>query len=246
MKTKSIIVLAITLMFAGVSCKCHKRHNEQPQIVSTGATTNPVVYRFIASFISKGAGIDSKSNDAILSYINSYNNQNNIVLKYDVVSWGKEGEKDYCFVLSELKTQEQEEFIKGFKKVTGFSKLVLFSENQSSVHKKKTPILEKPDTLNDINDTYRLIVSFISKGTGTDKTAVELVENYISDFNKANNVTLVVERYSWGREGEKDYCLPLTELTSEKQVAFIQNLKDLVENSVRVFVKENEICRHKK
>jgi hypothetical protein len=250
MKAKQIIFLSALLMFGVVSCKCHKNQKEKP-VTKTEQTTDST-YRFIVSFISKGAGIDSKSNDAIASYITTFNNQNDATVKYDKINWGKEGEMDYCFKLNELKSNKQEDFIKGFKNVTGSSDLILFTENHILLHKPRAVITETTTTtttttnLTTTAGTCRLIISFTSIGTGTDGAAIEAVENYITEYNKANNVSLAVEKYPWGREGEKDYCLLLTELSSDKQAAFIQGIREQVKKSTRVFIKENEVCKHKK
>lgn len=252
MKAKHIIFFSALLMFGVVSCKCHKNQEEKP-VTKTEQTTDST-YRFIVSFISKGAGIDSKSNDAIASYITTFNNQNDATVKYDKINWGKEGEMDYCFKLDELKSNKQVDFIKGFKNVTGSSDLILYTENHILLHKPRVVVAETTTTTTTTTTTnvtttagaYRLIISFTSIGTGTDGAAIEAVENYIIEYNKANKVSLAVEKYPWGREGEKDYCLPLTEISSDKQVAFIQGIREQVKKSTRVFIKENEVCKYKK
>lgn len=235
MKTKHFIFLSMLVMLFAVSCKCHKNQDSN----ATGKTGD--TYRLIVSFISKGAGIDTKSQDAIASYLKTFNTINKVDIKPEIVKWGKEGEMDYCFSLSELSKGKQKDFIKGFQNVTQSSDLILLLENQALLHKALTIKTESTDA-----GTYRLQISFISIGAGPDAKLIESVDNYITAYNSKNNVTLAVEKYPWGREGEQDYCLNLSEIASDSQTAFIQGIKDLVKDSKLVFIKENEICKHKK
>ncbi len=52
---------------------------------------------FVVSFFSKGGGIDSKMFNRFKTFIESFNQKNNTTIKYKVIAWGKEGEKDFCF-----------------------------------------------------------------------------------------------------------------------------------------------------
>ena len=99
----------------------------------------------------------------------------------------------------------------------------------------------------EINDeTFRLIVSFISKASGPDQSANQLFLDFVNFFSTKNNVKIVYEKYPWGREGESDYCFKLNELSKEKQIEFIKELKAKLTVSDRVLFEENAACRHKK
>jgi hypothetical protein len=81
---------------------------------------------------------------------------------------------------------------------------------------------------------YRFTVSFISIGTGIDAKAKQAFLDFVQAFNTKNNVDVQVEKTSWGREGETDYCLKLTELKEDAQARFIAETKEVLKNSTRV------------
>jgi hypothetical protein len=98
-----------------------------------------------------------------------------------------------------------------------------------------------------VNDElYRFTVSFISIGSGIDAKAREQFLAFVQAFNAKNNVNIPLEKTSWGREGETDYCLKLTELSEEAQLRFITEAKEVLKNSTRVRYKENSSCGRKK
>jgi hypothetical protein len=53
---------------------------------------------------------------------------------------------------------------------------------------------------------------------------------------------LKVETFRWGREGEIDYCLKLSELNNQQQVKFIADTKELLKKSELVRYYENRAC----
>jgi len=95
-------------------------------------------------------------------------------------------------------------------------------------------------------DTYRVIVSFISKGEGPDAKTKTSFESYVLSFGKKEGKTITYDIYSWGREGETDYCFYLKELSKGKQDDFVNGLKNLTKESSLVFINENSPCSHKK
>ncbi|MFT5952909.1 MAG: LmbE family N-acetylglucosaminyl deacetylase [Bacteroidia bacterium] len=88
----------------------------------------------------------------------------------------------------------------------------------------------------------RLIVSFYSPGNGIDHKALALFSTEILSKNK--NITY--STVSWGREGERDYCFPLAELSAEEQVAFIEEVNTLLGSVKRVHILQNQECRQSK
>jgi hypothetical protein len=108
------------------------------------------------------------------------------------------------------------------------------SQNQTS------PNTVLPDSI------YRFTVSFISIGSGTDRTARQQFSQFIETFSKENNVKINTEMTNWGREGEIDYCLKLSELNNKQQEKFIADTKELLKKSELVRYYENSICRRKR
>jgi hypothetical protein len=90
--------------------------------------------------------------------------------------------------------------------------------------------------------TYKLIVSFISKGAGTDGSKRTAFLAYVDGHpNKPAYKTI-----NWGREGETDYCFNLAELPSKKDyVNFIEEVRKITSGSDLVNVAENAECQHK-
>lgn len=111
-------------------------------------------------------------------------------------------------------------------------------QTDSNIQPATTP---KQNQMNN-EQNFRLVVSFISKGAGTDGKAHEKFKEFLENYNPK----VEFEFTPWGREGEKDYCLKLGELSKENQERFVNEVKTLVGSSDRVFIVENSECRHKR
>jgi hypothetical protein len=107
-----------------------------------------------------------------------------------------------------------------------------------------TPFNEGNTVVND--SIYRVIVSFISLGEGTDARMKESFDSYIAQFEKDSNKKIIVDKYGWGREGEQDVCLKLKTFASAEQDKFVEGAKKLFGTSDRIIVIENAVCKHKK
>jgi hypothetical protein len=64
----------------------------------------------------------------------------------------------------------------------------------------------------------------------------------MASCNKENKVDLKVKTLRWGREGEIDYCLKLSELNNQQQVKFIADTKEVLKKSKLVRYYENTTC----
>jgi len=102
----------------------------------TTTTTEPIKYRVIVSFASKGSGIDATTVAKFESYLITYGKKVKQTITYDKVSWGKGGEVDYCFVLKELSKSKQDDFVKGLQNVIKGSANTSVTENAVCTHKK--------------------------------------------------------------------------------------------------------------
>ncbi|MGE0128101.1 MAG: hypothetical protein AB7U82_08475 [Blastocatellales bacterium] len=67
--------------------------------------------RLIISFHSRASGIDGRAKREIDKFISSYGKEKGVQLAKEVVRWGKEGELDYCFKLSEISEEDQKNFV---------------------------------------------------------------------------------------------------------------------------------------
>ena len=89
---------------------------------------------------------------------------------------------------------------------------------------------EKPQTSN-------IKVSFISIGSGIEKSGTKNLEGLISEFEQNNQLKLIVSIKNWGREGEKDYCIDCSNLSNERKIELKQSIDNMFQSSklIRVF-----------
>ena len=86
-------------------------------------------------------------------------------------------------------------------------------------------------------DTYKLVVSFISKGSGIDYKSKEKIDTFIKGFHKK----VEFEICQMGREGETNYLFHLKELKEHEQKKFIKELKEQILDKEMVHVEENKL-----
>ncbi len=94
-------------------------------------------------------------------------------------------------------------------------------------------------------DTFRLVVSFISFGAGTDPEANAILEAYVYDYKLKNNKVVSYFMIPWGREGEVDCCFPLDELNASEQNNFIDGLNKVIKGKELIQITENMKSRFK-
>ena len=91
------------------------------------------------------------------------------------------------------------------------------------------------------DDSYRLVVSFYSEGAGVDMKVKDEFEKFLN----SNAKKIAFEPTRWGREGETDYCLKLSELSASEQADLVKRAKELLSKTKLVHVDENAKCVHK-
>ncbi len=91
--------------------------------------------------------------------------------------------------------------------------------------------------------TSRLVVSFYSICCGIDHEAQESLDRFIQQYEKSKRKQLAKATVNWGREGEIDYCLPLSELSAKERKSFISKVRSLLRKSKLVHIDENVACR---
>jgi hypothetical protein len=141
---KIITSLTIVLLLA-FSCKStSKPMNSDNPIPPSNVKTyskgegnqEKIVFDMIISFISKGEGLDYKLVEKIDATINDFNKKNKTKITPEIVSWGREGEKDYNFILKNLSTPLQKEFINSIEGAIGKTDMAHITFNHESVHKR--------------------------------------------------------------------------------------------------------------
>lgn len=127
MKSLYYPIIILTLLF-NINCSA-QRNQTKPQPVTTATNQNPptkkLKFALIISFTSHASGIDGEKYDAIIKYIESHPKKP----KYKIYFWGREGERDICMNLKELKKSERKAFIEEIKKLSAGSDRVFVNLN---------------------------------------------------------------------------------------------------------------------
>jgi hypothetical protein len=134
MKKIALIISAFSLLFM-VNCQAKKKGTTTPTQASgtevSQAGEQKVKYRVVVSFTSHASGIDGERYDKIENYIKNHPKKP----AFDILPWGREGERDICLNLKELSASEQKTFIEELKKMAQGSDRVFVNENTERVKK---------------------------------------------------------------------------------------------------------------
>lgn len=105
-------------LFAGLIFSCmvftHCNPSKKNQKSTSQETSNPKV-KLKVSFISIGQGINFEAAQYFPKFIEKFNKEHKVNLKFDIVPWGREGEMNYCF----YEQKKIKEFIELSKKEMG-------------------------------------------------------------------------------------------------------------------------------
>lgn len=128
MNKNSLLLVTIGIIFTTTCCNAQKNQSKITP-VATANQQNPATkklkFALIISFTSHASGIDGEKYDAIMNYINSHPKKP----KYKIYGWGREGERDICMNLKELKKSERKSFIDEIKKLANGSDRVFVNLN---------------------------------------------------------------------------------------------------------------------
>lgn len=75
------------------------------------------------------------------------------------------------------------------------------------------------------NQKDKLVVSFISIGTGIDYKAKDRLFSFVKEFQREHKIELDVSIKSWGREGEVDCTYDLDKLTKKQCKVFVEKIE---------------------
>ena len=100
------------------------------------------------------------------------------------------------------------------------------------------PRVDLPDSM------YRVIVSFISIGAGTDGAAKEKLEQVVQQYQTEVGMPVAHEEIACGREGEVDYCFRLLGQDKKSKDSFVQHLRDTFKGNSLVQITENTPALH--
>lgn len=85
--------------------------------------------RLLVSFYSIGGGIDVKSAQLFDKFIAAYETSKGKSVTYERVTWGREGELDYCILFDGMSTSDLNSFIESAKARISDCKMVHFKIN---------------------------------------------------------------------------------------------------------------------
>lgn len=110
----------------------------------------------------------------------------------------------------------------------------------------QTVNIEAPEKTDSLPALSRLVIVFFSAASGIDHKASKSLEELIATYSQEAGINVNYEKIPWGREGETDYCLELTELSPEQQADFVSRTRKLLETAEHVNIRENAPCRHRR
>ncbi len=127
------------------------------------------------------------------------------------------------------------------------SKSILKTDSIHAETKKESSVTDSVAAKAKDNEqnNYRFIVSFYSIGAGTEQKQIEKFENFLTGYRQKTGKSISAEKTSWGREGELDFCLNLSEISSNDQLNFIRDAKEELKTARWVNFSENSPCRKK-
>jgi hypothetical protein len=107
---------------------------------------------------------------------------------------------------------------------------------------------EIPQIIKSVSDTAKcsMIVSFYSRGAGSDYEAIAEFDRFLADYASKNKKVPRFERIPWGREGEMDYCIQWNELSPDEKGRFEEQLKQILKKSELVHISYNATCAHRR
>ena len=124
MRQLSLFVALLILMFSCKSTKDQSNNSSDSKETEETKTTDEIMF-FTVSFTSIGSGIQTDAVKKLITTINDYSSDTNLDLNYEIIRWGREGERDYCFNMQSIPGNTRTDVIKTIK-----NNLVDFSQVQ--------------------------------------------------------------------------------------------------------------------
>lgn len=134
-----ILILFVTTLSLG-ACKSKKAKTsankaEAPTKSEVVNLTEKVkeVYPIVVSFYSPGGGINPEAHAQFLQLLSAQETE----LQSGLTTWGREGERDYCMLLSEIGPKSQITFINEVKQLLGEADKVRLMFDSPCVNRRK-------------------------------------------------------------------------------------------------------------
>ncbi len=117
------------------------------------------------------------------------------------------------------------------------------SSAATQVKSAETELVTKPDSF---PAQSRLVLTFFSIASGVDIKSLNRFEEFIGEYAAELGINIDYEKTHWGREGETDFCLELTELNPDQQADFVSRTRKLMETAEHLSIYENAPCKHRR
>lgn len=129
------------VLFSFVACKTAKNQTSAntPTAEYNEVPANENLCRLRVAFGSIASGINRESKAAFQDFLNKYEEKTGKKLSHNVTFWGMEGERDYCFKLSELNAKEQSQFISDLRDAVKDKKQIFINENIEARQPRQAP-----------------------------------------------------------------------------------------------------------
>jgi hypothetical protein len=90
---------------------------------------NQAYNNVVISFYSKGEGVNAKAVETIENFLKEYPSKVHHAIPYNKISWGREGEIDFCISLAEFKGDDKRIFVDKIRELVKQFELINFFEN---------------------------------------------------------------------------------------------------------------------
>jgi len=110
--------------------------NEENKSNKPEIKIDSTIYSLVVSFYSIGSGIDFNVAKEYNQMLSSYTTSEGFLLDFDKVSWGREGETDFCIRLNNFSKKEKEIFIEKSQRILKKTERVHTKENASCRQKR--------------------------------------------------------------------------------------------------------------
>ena len=88
-----------------------------------------------------------------------------------------------------------------------------------------------------------VIISFFSIGEGIDRGQKEKLMTFITSYEKKAGKKMEYSEVHWGREGETDFCFPMTGFSDIQVTDFLKGAKEALNTAQHVHFVQNQACR---
>jgi hypothetical protein len=114
------------------------------------------------------------------------------------------------------------------------------SGNEGSEVIQNEPRQSNPQTKKEIE---KITVSFISIGEGIDFEAMTNYKDFIDNWKSSVGKSVSYETIGWGREGETDFCIDMTNISDSESKKFLAETREKIKNNSLVQIETNQQCK---